>query len=401
MDGRVKTLHPKIHGGLLGRRGIDDAVMAQHGIAPIDLLVVNLYPFAADRGAPGLQLPRGHREHRHRRPGHAARRRQEPRVGAGGGRSGRLPAACLKELDTHHGANDAGDARAPCGQGLRPHRAATTRMVAAFLRLTAARTATLPGDAAAGLREGPGSALRGEPAPACGLLPRPGCPRRERRPAAGSAGQGAVLQQHRRRRHRHRVRAAVRRARLRHRQARQSLRRRRVAAAPREAYERAYRTDPTSAFGGIIAFNRELDAATAARHHRAAVRRGAGGAVRRRGRGAAARAPSPTCACSRSATSARTGERASELRSVDRRAAGADARPRGPAGGRAARCRRAASRRRTELLDLRFAWTVCKFVKSNAIVLARERATIGVGAGQMSRVYSTRIAAMKAADAEA
>src|SRR5262249_32675765 len=47
MDGRVKTLHPKIHGGLLGRRGVDDAVMAQHGIAPIDLLVVNLYPFAS------------------------------------------------------------------------------------------------------------------------------------------------------------------------------------------------------------------------------------------------------------------------------------------------------------------------------------------------------------------
>src|SRR5580704_10867506 len=46
MDGRVKTLHPKIHGGLLGRRGVDDAVMALHQIEPIDLLVVNLYPFA-------------------------------------------------------------------------------------------------------------------------------------------------------------------------------------------------------------------------------------------------------------------------------------------------------------------------------------------------------------------
>src|SRR5579871_1342583 len=46
MDGRVKTLHPKIHGGLLGRRGIDDEVMARHQIEPIDLLVVNLYPFA-------------------------------------------------------------------------------------------------------------------------------------------------------------------------------------------------------------------------------------------------------------------------------------------------------------------------------------------------------------------
>src|SRR5688572_27372835 len=47
MDGRVKTLHPLVHGGLLGRAGVDDAVMAQHGIAPIDLLVLNLYPFAA------------------------------------------------------------------------------------------------------------------------------------------------------------------------------------------------------------------------------------------------------------------------------------------------------------------------------------------------------------------
>ena len=45
MDGRVKTLHPKVHGGLLGRRQVDDAVMAKHGINRIDLLVVNLYPF--------------------------------------------------------------------------------------------------------------------------------------------------------------------------------------------------------------------------------------------------------------------------------------------------------------------------------------------------------------------
>src|SRR6202050_599348 len=47
MDGRLKTLHPKIHGGLLGRRGIDDAAMAEHQIAPIDLLIVNLYPFVS------------------------------------------------------------------------------------------------------------------------------------------------------------------------------------------------------------------------------------------------------------------------------------------------------------------------------------------------------------------
>ncbi|MCP3688263.1 MAG: bifunctional phosphoribosylaminoimidazolecarboxamide formyltransferase/IMP cyclohydrolase [Gammaproteobacteria bacterium] len=45
MAGRVKTLHPKVHGGILGRRGIDEAVMQTHGIAPIDLVIINLYPF--------------------------------------------------------------------------------------------------------------------------------------------------------------------------------------------------------------------------------------------------------------------------------------------------------------------------------------------------------------------
>ena len=52
MDGRVKTLHPKVHGGLLGRQQIDDAVMAKHGINRIDLLVVNLYPFEKMSGQP-------------------------------------------------------------------------------------------------------------------------------------------------------------------------------------------------------------------------------------------------------------------------------------------------------------------------------------------------------------
>ncbi|MGA1562888.1 MAG: bifunctional phosphoribosylaminoimidazolecarboxamide formyltransferase/IMP cyclohydrolase, partial [Gammaproteobacteria bacterium] len=56
MDGRVKTLHPKIHGGLLGRRGTDDAVMQEHDIQPIDLVVVNLYPFAATVAKPNVSL---------------------------------------------------------------------------------------------------------------------------------------------------------------------------------------------------------------------------------------------------------------------------------------------------------------------------------------------------------
>jgi phosphoribosylaminoimidazolecarboxamide formyltransferase/IMP cyclohydrolase len=57
MDGRVKTLHPKIHGGILGRRGTDDAIMNEHGIKPIDLVAVNLYPFEATINKPGCDLP--------------------------------------------------------------------------------------------------------------------------------------------------------------------------------------------------------------------------------------------------------------------------------------------------------------------------------------------------------
>ena len=57
MDGRVKTLHPKIHGGILGRRGTDEAVMEQHSIPPIDLVVVNLYPFEQTVAKPDCDLP--------------------------------------------------------------------------------------------------------------------------------------------------------------------------------------------------------------------------------------------------------------------------------------------------------------------------------------------------------
>jgi len=57
MDGRVKTLHPKVHGGILGRRGQDDAVMAEHDIPPIDMVVVNLYPFQATVAKPDCDLP--------------------------------------------------------------------------------------------------------------------------------------------------------------------------------------------------------------------------------------------------------------------------------------------------------------------------------------------------------
>ena len=80
MEGRVKTLHPKVHGGILARRDLPDHVraMEEHGIPPIDMVVVNLYPFARTVAKPGVLDGRCDREHRHRRPGDGARGGQEP-----------------------------------------------------------------------------------------------------------------------------------------------------------------------------------------------------------------------------------------------------------------------------------------------------------------------------------
>jgi phosphoribosylaminoimidazolecarboxamide formyltransferase/IMP cyclohydrolase len=168
-----------------------------------------------------------------------------------------------------------------------------------------------------------------------------------------------------------------------------------VAAGLREAYDRAFRTDATSAFGGIIACNRPLDGETA----RAIVERQfveviVAPAVEPEAREACARkenvrllvtgglAPSNTRFDIRSLNGGLLLQSRDsglvtrdELRVVTRRAPSA-----------------------TELDDLLFAWAVCKFVKSNAIVFAKDGTTIGIGAGQMSRVVSTRIAAMKARD---
>ena len=79
LDGRVKTLHPKVHGGILARRDSPDHVRAIEaaGIPPIDLVVVNLYPFRADDRQTRLYARRGDREHRHRRSDHGARGGQE------------------------------------------------------------------------------------------------------------------------------------------------------------------------------------------------------------------------------------------------------------------------------------------------------------------------------------
>jgi phosphoribosylaminoimidazolecarboxamide formyltransferase/IMP cyclohydrolase len=169
-----------------------------------------------------------------------------------------------------------------------------------------------------------------------------------------------------------------------------------VAATPLDAYEAAYRTDPTSAFGGIIAFNRPIDAATA----QAIVGRQFVEVL-------TAPAVSPEA---RAVLATKPNIRVLELGDLTR-SSGVDVEFRSVTGGLLAQSRdlglvaradlKVVTRREptaAELDDLMFAWQVAKYVKSNAIVYARGRSTIGVGAGQMSRVYSSRVAAMKAAD---
>jgi phosphoribosylaminoimidazolecarboxamide formyltransferase / IMP cyclohydrolase len=392
MDGRVKTLHPKIHGGLLGRRGIDEAVMAQHGIAPIDLLVVNLYPFAQAVARPDCSY-------------HDA----IENIDIGGPAMVRAAAKnhaavlvvvdpadyplILKELDTHQGGSDVAT-RARLAAKAFAHTARYDIMVAAYL---AAREPHAPFpaslllafDKVQDLRYGENPQQRAafyrEPAATAASIARAtvlqgkdlsfnNVADADTAIECVRAFQGAacVIVKHA-----NPCGAAV-------------------AATPLEAYERAYRTDPTSAFGGIIAFNRELDAATAAAiTARQFVEVLACPAVRTDAAKVLAAKPNVRVLALGDLTQG--GGEGRELRSVT--------------GGLLVQCRdledlreedlSVPTRRKptaAELADLRFAWTVCRFVKSNAIVLARDGATIGVGAGQMSRIYSTRLAAMKAAD---
>jgi phosphoribosylaminoimidazolecarboxamide formyltransferase/IMP cyclohydrolase len=168
-----------------------------------------------------------------------------------------------------------------------------------------------------------------------------------------------------------------------------------VAESATHAYERAYQCDPTSAFGGVIAFNRALDGPTAE-------------AIVARQFAEVIVAPRIDRAA-RDALAAKPGVRVLEAGSAGRAPAGTELDIKTIDGGLLLQQRdsildddaepKAVTKRAPsdgELRDLRFAWRVAQFVKSNAIVYARDGQTIGIGAGQMSRVMSARIAAIKA-----
>jgi phosphoribosylaminoimidazolecarboxamide formyltransferase/IMP cyclohydrolase len=392
MDGRVKTLHPKIHGGLLGRRGIDDAVMQLHGIAPIDLLVVNLYPFAATIARPDCSYTEAIENIDIGGPAMlraAAKNHDSVAVAVDPADYAQI----LGEIDSLGGTSI--DTRSHLAAKAFAHTARYDAMVAAYLLGREGAGERLPQvlplvfDKVQDLRYGENPqqsaafyrdiAAHGASVATARVLQGKDlsfnniadadtaveCVRQFAQPAC------VIVK------HANPCGAAI-------------------APSPGEAYERAYRTDPTSAFGGVIAFNRELDGQTAA-------------SITARQFVEVIVAPTVSAAA-RAALAHKPNVRVLELGDLAREPGG-DLEYRSVTDGLLVQSRDDASIQSTDLQvmtlrrpqpqeidDLLFAWRVCKFVKSNAIVFARERATIGIGAGQMSRVYSSRLAAMKAAD---
>ena len=401
MDGRVKTLHPKIHGGILGRRALDGAVLEQHGIQPIDLVAVNLYPFAATVAKPGCELADAIEN-----------------IDIGGPTMVRSAAKNHKDVAIVVNAGDyAGIVESLKAGGLTyaqrfdlalkafEHTAAYDGMIANYLGTINQSADTLSTDGrgafprtfnsqfikAQEMRYGENphqsAAFYVEAKPAeVGIATATQLQGKELS-YNNVADTDAALEC---------VKSFVKPACVIVKHANPCG----VAVSPdaeggiRQAYELAYATDTESAFGGIIAFNRELDVETAkAIVERQFVEVIIAPSVSEEARAiVAAKANVRLLAC---------GEW-----SADRAAAWDYKRVNGgllvqsrDIGMISADDLKVVTKRaptEQEINDLIFAWKVAKYVKSNAIVYAKNRQTIGVGAGQMSRVNSARIAAIKA-----
>lgn len=401
MDGRVKTLHPKIHGGILGRRDLDGAVMAEHGIAPIDLVAVNLYPFAATVAKAGCTLPDAIEN-----------------IDIGGPTMVRSAAKNHKDVAIVVNASDyAGIVAALKAGGLTyaqrfdlalkafEHTAAYDGMIANYLGTIDQQAETLSTEGRAefprtfnsqfikaqdmryGENPHQNAAFYVEANPAEASIATARQLQGKELSYNNVADTDAALEC---------VKSFTKPACVIVKHANPCG----VAVVPeadggiRKAYDLAYATDSESAFGGIIAFNRELDGETA----RAIVERQFVEVII---------APSVS-AEAREVVAAKANVRllecgqwpAERINGLDYKRVN---------GGLLVQSRdigmiteadlkvvtqRAPSEQ--ELHDLIFAWKVAKFVKSNAIVYAKNRQTVGVGAGQMSRVNSARIAAIKA-----
>jgi phosphoribosylaminoimidazolecarboxamide formyltransferase/IMP cyclohydrolase len=392
MDGRVKTLHPKIHGGLLGRRGTDEAVMAEHDIPPIDMVVVNLYPFEQTIARPDCDQATaienidigGPTMLRAAAKNYAAltvvvdandyARVLEEMNNHGGAVSDAirfdLAVKTFEHTARYDGAiaNYLGTIQADGSKvafprtfnsqflkaqemryGENPHQNAAFYVEAKQIEASVATARQLQGKELSFNNIGDTDAAlecvkQYDEAAACVIV-------KHANPCGVAIGNTLL-----------------------------------------DAYNRAYSTDPESAFGGIIAFNQELDAKTA----EAIVERQFVEVI------IAPRVSSAALEVVSTKKNVRLlecGEWAKEAnRRLDLKRVN---------GGLLVQdadlqlfqelkvvTQRAPSEQ--EMEDLLFTWKVAKYVKSNAIVYGKDRMTIGVGAGQMSRVNSARIAGIKA-----
>ncbi|MDG2959820.1 bifunctional phosphoribosylaminoimidazolecarboxamide formyltransferase/IMP cyclohydrolase [Bisgaard Taxon 10/6] len=404
MDGRVKTLHPKVHGGILGRRGTDDEVMQKHGIEAIDMVVVNLYPFAQTVAKPNCTLEDAVENIDIGGPTmvrSAAKNHKDVAIVVNNSDFDMI----LAEMDQNQNgltletrfdlairafehtaqydsmiANYFGqmvkpyfaaaeeDKEAKCGQfprtlnlnfirkqtmryGENSHQNAAFYVEKEVKEACVSTARQLQGKALSYNNIADTDAalecVKSFDEPACVIV-------KHANPCGVALGKDAL-----------------------------------------EAYNRAYQTDPTSAFGGIIAFNRELDEATA----KAIVERQFVEVI-----------IAPT-------VSAAAVEVVKAKKNVRLLECGALSKPQprldmkrvnggllvqdADLGEVTVDDLEVVSKRkptRQELEDMLFCWKVAKFVKSNAIVYAKNNQTIGIGAGQMSRVYSAKIAGIKAQD---
>lgn len=412
MDGRVKTLHPKVHGGVLGRRGQDDAVMADHGIDPIDMVVVNLYPFAQTVANPDCTLADAVENIDIGGPTmvrSAAKNHKDVTIVVNAHDYDRI----LSELESNNGSLTQ-VTRFDLAIAAFEHTAAYDGMIANYFgtmvpsygdpalykqgqegdapspenKSKFPRTFNQQFEKKQDMRYGENShqdaAFYVEPQP------------QEASVATARQIQGKALSYN----NIADTDAALECVKEFDQPACVIVKHANPCGVALgsdilAAYERAYKTDPTSAFGGIIAFNRELDAATAA-------------AIIERQFVEVIIAPSVSAdavavvAAKKNVRLLECGEWSAKTTGFDvKRVNGGlliQERDQGMVGLDDLKVVSQRQPSEAELHDALFCWKVAKYVKSNAIVYAKGNMTIGVGAGQMSRVYSAKIAGIKAAD---
>jgi phosphoribosylaminoimidazolecarboxamide formyltransferase/IMP cyclohydrolase len=395
MDGRIKTLHPKIHGGLLGRRGTDEAIMQQHDIAPIDLVVVNLYPFEATIARNDCTLPMAIEN-----------------IDIGGPTMLRAAAknhasvtvlidpadysTVVEQIESNGGVDDA--TRFDLAVKTFEHTAHYDGAIANYLgKIEADTTTEFPRTYNSQFNKAQDMRYGENPHQKAAFYT-------EKQAESGSIGAATQLQGKELSynniadtdtalecvkafpeapacvivKHANPCGVAT-------------------AADLLTAYDLAYQTDPTSAFGGIIAFNRELDSKTA----QAIIDRQFVEVIIAPSISEEAKAVVSQKANVRLLSCGELPETASAGLDFKRVTGGLLVQDRDTALVTADELKVVTKKVPTEdqMQDLLFAWRVAKFVKSNAIVYASKQQTVGIGAGQMSRVVSSRIAGMKAEDA--